>query len=644
MQVNWAREEMQPPIKDYALIGDCHGAALVSRSGSIDWSTLLRFHDDPDFFRLLDSRGGFWDVIVQDLQRVSRSYIENTNILETHFEAAGGVLVVTDFMPVGRTRTASTHDYVTLNAPGWLVRRFECVAGKVAFTTRFRPNGANFSTRPLKMKQDEGCICAPGGLALYCRGSVDISDDGALIDYTLSEGDRENCVLTRVAPLFDPIERGEELYQVTLAFWKEWSEYRRYRGPYDQAVARSALALKLLTYAPTGAMIAAPTTSLPEAIGGERNWDYRFSWVRDSTFALYALSVLGYSGEGHRFSHFLRRRCLREGSTLRIMYSVDGEPFLPEREIEDLRGYRGSRPVRVGNDASEQRQLDVFGEVLDWADLRVAMGSKLSRDEKGLLAGIADHVCRTWRQPDHGLWEMRSEPRNFVHGKAMAWVALDRAGRLLGDRELWRKSRAAIIEAIMEDGCRGDPPYLTQSFDTDRTDAALFQIPLLGLPLPDTVVSQTVRRIEDELRVGDFVYRYKVADGLEGREGAFLSTSFWLVEALLMVGRDGEANDLFERLLEHANDVGLFSEEIDSANGDFLGNFPQAFTHLALISSASLLQLHRTKGRKALRGTNADRARRLAGATEGAKALAHALIRNKSIRLRSSRKSVLALT
>jgi alpha,alpha-trehalase len=634
----------QPPIEDYALIGDCHGGALVSRNGSIDWSTLLRFHDDPEFFRLLDHRGGFWDVVVADLLAVTRSYVRNTNILETRFETGSGTLLVTDFMPVGRTRTASAHDYVTLNAPGWLVRRFECLEGDVAFTTRFRPNAANFSLDAPRLRIEEKRICAPGGLAMYHRGDASLSEEGAQVRFALSKGERQTCVLTRVAPLFDPVERADELHRVTLAFWTEWSEYRRYRGPHDEAVARSALALKLLTYAPTGAMVAAPTTSLPEEIGGERNWDYRYSWIRDSTFALFALSVLGYSGEGHRYSHFLRRRCLREGSTLRIMYSVDGEPFLPEREIEHLEGYRGSAPVRIGNEASEQPQLDVFGEVLDWAELRVALGSKLDADEKALIVGIADHVCLTWHLPDHGLWEVRCEPRNFVHGKAMAWVALDRAGRLLGDRDIWQKNREAILRAIMEEGCFGDPPFLAQSFGAQETDAALLQIPLLNLPLPQELVSQTMRRIEADLREGDFVYRYKSGDGLSGGEGAFLSTSFWLVEAMLLEGRAKEAEALFERLLGHANDVGLFAEEIHPASGAFLGNFPQAFTHLALISSANLLYLYKKSGREALRGTNADRARRLAGATEGTRALLHALIRNRRVRLRASRKSVLALT
>lgn len=643
MSGNWEKTRAQPPIKSYAMIGDCHGTALVSDAGSIDWCALLRFDDDPDLFRILDSSGGFWDVVAQDVERVTRRYLPGTNILETRFVSATGTLLVSDFMPVGRTRTAGTHDYVTLNAPGWLVRRFSCEEGRVRFTTRFRPGGPGFSTATPRMASEHGRIVCDGGLMLHCRGDVEIADEGALVRYALEAGEIENCVLTRVPPLIDPVDRAEQVYEVTRAFWTEWLQYSRYRGPYCEAVERSALTLKMLTYAPTGALVAAPTTSLPETIGGERNWDYRFSWLRDATFALFALSVLGYSGEARRFSEFLSRRCLREGSTLRIMYGIGGEPFLPERTLGHLEGYHGSRPVRVGNEAAGQHQLDVFGEVLDWAELRVALGVRLSRDEKALLAGVADFICRNWEAPDQGLWEVRSGPRDFVHGKAMAWVALDRAARLLGDRPIWRKNRDAIIAAIGERGCQGDPPHLTQSFGSRESDAALLQIPLLALPLPASVLSETVRQVEAELQTGDFVYRYKGEDGLGGEEGAFLITSFWLVEARLLTGREEEARSLFERLLGHANDVGLYAEEIDPESGAFLGNFPQAFTHLALISGAALLHLHQIRGAKALKGTNAARAKRLVGATEGTTALLHALWRNRSVKLFSSRRSVLAL-
>jgi GH15 family glucan-1,4-alpha-glucosidase len=469
-------------------------------------------------------------------------------------------------------------------------------------------------------------------------------DGGVRIGFRLAAGESRDAVLTSVAPLFDPRTRSDELLRTTHAFWTEWTEYSRYRGAYEEPVRRSALALKLLTYAPTGAIVAAPTTSLPETLGGVRNWDYRFSWVRDATFALFSLSVLGYSAEGRRFSDFLTHRCLREGSQLRIMYGLNGEPFLHERTLDHLAGYAGSRPVRVGNEAAGQRQLDVFGEVLDWAELRVALGARLSADEKALLQGLADHVAATWDEPDQGLWEIRGPPRHFTQGKAMAWVTLDRAGRLLGDRAAWREARAAILAAIREHGCSGDPPWLAQSFASAEADAALLQIPLLGLPLDETLVARTVEVVEARLRTGDVVYRYHGEDGLAGDEGAFLITSFWLVEAMLALGRAEEATALFERLLAKANDVGLLAEEIDPRSGRFLGNFPQAFTHLAVISSAALLHLHDIRGRRGLAGTNTRRARRLVGATEGLTALFFALIRNRGVRLRSSRKSILALT
>lgn len=643
----------QPPIEDYALIGDCHGAALVSRKGAIDWLTLLRFDDDPTFFRLLDggqgtgsggdAGGGAWEILPEGVREIRRAYLERTNVLRTTFVCETGVLEVTDFMPVGRTREASVHDYVTLNAPGWLVRRLAVTQGRVSVVSRVSLRGPGFSKEPLAMSVEGGRIATTGGLMLWCGGDISLRDGAALIRHRIGEGEVVHTILTHVMPLFDPRERADHLFCVTCAFWREWTAYARYTGPYREAVIRSALALKCLTYAPTGALVAAATTSLPEHVGGARNWDYRFSWLRDATFALFALSALGYSGEAARFSHFLTRRCLREGSTMRIVYGLDGQPFLPERAREGLAGYHGSRPVRTGNEASEQRQLDVFGEVLDWAELRHALGADLEADERALMAGIADHVCVTWELPDQGLWEIRGGPRDFVQGKAMAWVTLDRAARLLGDRPIWAENRARILEAIGTEGLAGDPPYLAQSYGSEAVDAALLQVPLLGLPLDERIFEETVHRVEADLKVNDLVYRYRGEDGLTGEEGAFMITSFWLVEAYLTVDRGDEARALFESLLGRANDVGLYAEEIDPHSGRFLGNFPQAFTHLSLISSAALLHLYDVGGAEAIRGTNTDRARRLVGATEGAKALLYALVRNRSVKLFSSTESVLAL-
>lgn len=631
------------PIGDYALIGDCHGSALVSSTGSVDWCCLRRFDSDPVFFRLLDAEcGGTWDVLADGPAEVSRAYLPGTTVLRTTFRTPSGVATVTDFMPVGRSRDASVHDYTSLNAPCWLVRRFEGIEGQVGLTTHCRPRGTAFSKAPLALvRGDEGAFRCDG-LSLWCDGAADIDGEGVTVRMDLRPGVVQTAVLTQGEPLTDPRRHCGDLLDTTLAFWREWIEYSRYRGPYQDAVMRSALTLKLLTYAPTGAIVAAPTTSLPEEIGGERNWDYRYCWLRDASLTLYALGVLGYSGEARRFADFLVRRCFREGSAVHIMYSIDGEPYLPERRLDHLDGYAGSRPVRVGNGAYNQMQLDVHGEVLDWALLRVALGYRLLKDETGYLRASADHVGRVWRKPEQGLWETRGGGRDFVHGKAMAWAALDRAIRLFGTEPTWEAARTDILGAIRKDGVAGQPPYLVQAFGSGEADAALLQVPMLGMPLDDALLAETVRHVERELGDGDLVYRYKGEDGVSGGEGAFFITSFWLVDALLAVGRGEEARRLFERLLTRANDVGLYAEEADVRTGVFLGNFPQAFTHLALISSATLLHLHEMGGAEALRGTHADRARRLVGSTEGLKALLYALRRNRGVRLRSSRRSVLS--
>jgi GH15 family glucan-1,4-alpha-glucosidase len=637
------RHTQQPPIADYALIGDCHGSALVGRSGSIDWCCLRRFDADPVFFRILDvSHGGFWDIVPEGVIETTRSYLPGTNMLRTVFVTGTGTGSVTDFMPVGRSRDASVHDYVSLNAPCWLVRRFETIDGQIRFTSRVRPRGPSFATEPLKLSYDGAALRAKG-FSLWCGGTIELNDDRADITFELSAGQVESAVLTQIEPLTDPRQHGDRLFEITRCFWQEWIEYSRYRGAYETAVTRSALALKLLTYAPTGAVVAAPTTSLPEEIGGERNWDYRYCWLRDSSFTLYSLGVLGYSGEARSFAEFLTRRCLREGATPHIMYSIDGEPFLPERILDQLAGYADSRPVRIGNGAFDQIQLDVHGEVLDLALLRRTLGGRLRRDEVSALRASANHVCRVWRDPDQGLWESRGDPRNFTHGKVMAWVALDRARKLFGDNPVWCREQDAILAAILSEGTTGDPPYLAQSFGREEVDAALLQIPLLGLPISRDLLGQTVRRIEQELRDGDFVHRYRNEDGVRGSEGAFLITSFWLVDALLVMDRATEARELFDRLLSHANDVGLYAEEIDPHSGAHLGNFPQAFTHLALISSASLLHLYDIAGAEGVSGTHADRARRLVGATEGKKALLYALWRNCRVRVFGSARSVMEL-
>jgi alpha,alpha-trehalase len=632
------------PIGDYALIGDCHGAALVSRTGSVDWCALGRFDADPVCCRILDTRrGGFLAIQPAESFSVTRAYVDGTNILRTTFLTETGKVEMTDFMAVGRHPSAGTHNYTSLNAPGWLVRIAECQSGRVPIRVRYRPS-VEFARRSAELSAAPGRVSATGGPYLYHDvPDFAVEGDTAHADCVLSAGERHALVLTQTeAQAAHPAAAASRLEAITRAFWEEWIAYCRYRGPHADAVHRSALALKLLTYAPSGAIVAAPTTSLPEGIGGVRNWDYRYCWLRDSAFTLYALAVLGYGGEGRRFSEFLARVCAISYPDLQIMYGVDAETDLDEEILDHLSGYRDSRPVRVGNAAYRQRQIDVYGEVLDWAYLYRRLGGMLDSTGRKLLTVLADFVAANWREADAGLWEMRAEPRQHVHGKIMSWVALDRALRLLGANRLWETERDAIAADVQQNGIDRHSAALVQAYGFPVPDAALLLTPLLGFPLPVETLQATVDFVERHLRDGIFVHRYLADDGLPGEEGAFLICSFWLVDALLFLNRGEEAEALFEQLLACGNDVGLFSEEFDRNGDELLGNFPQAFTHLGLIGAASHLELFQRHGPEALRGTHADRARRLVTATLGWRGIWAAMRTSGRVgRVRSSKRSVL---
>lgn len=608
----------------------------------MDWCCLGRFDVDPAFCRLLDAgKGGFFALHPVERHKTERAYLPGTNILRTVFSTTSGKASVSDFMPIGRSPKSSVHDYVTLHAPHWLVRIVEGLEGSVRFCVRYRPS-VEFARRRPQLEMTTHGVAVDRGPFLHTDVALSPVGDQAEGTFDVAAGYRQSFVVsprppsTSVAPA--AIDR---LLEVTRAFWREWLSYCRYRGPYCDMVQRSALVLKLLTYAPTGAIVAAPTTSLPEVIGGERNWDYRYCWPRDVTFTLFALASLGYSGEARRFATYLQESCRATHPHVQIMYGIGQETELTEQSFEHLEGYRGSLPVRVGNAAFRQRQHDVYGEILDWALLYRALGERPTKAGRALLSSMADLVAQEWRNPEQGIWEMRGPPLNHVFGKIMAWVAVDRAMRMFGRREAWKRCRDEILRSVQNHGVQQG--HFVQTYEGGGLDAALLLAPMVGFPADRRVLEATVEQIERRLRRGDYVKRYAFSDSLSREEGAFLVCSFWLVDALLWLDRPQEARELFERLLHRANDVGLYSEEIHPETHEFLGNFPQALTHLGLVNSAVHLSVFEQSGVEALRGTWADRARYTVERTAGLCGLWSAFRQTGRVgRFRSSRASMLA--
>ena len=579
-----------PPISDYALIGDCHGGALVSRDGSIDWCAVHRFVASPVFARILDwERGGHFRIAPRGDYEVTRRYLPGTNVLETTFTTSEGVVRVTDAMALPTSGLAPYRE---------LVRRIEGISGRVAIRWHIQPR-PGYGTR-VRLERRAGVPIATHGQDAVAMIAWDagepVQDDGGIQGrFLTAEGSRAHVVIAAAhqEPLVLPARpEVESRLEATERAWRDWSAGRMYEGPWRDAVLRSALALKLLVFAPSGAIAAAATTSLPETIGGERNWDYRFSWPRDSAFTLRALLALGCSREASAFFSWLLHASQLTYPEVRVLYRLNGRAEARERPLP-LAGYRGSRPVRVGNGAAGQTQLDVYGEVLDAAHEVARAAGGLDRDHARWLAGVADHVCAIWRQPDAGIWEVRSEAEHFTQSKLMCAVALDRAcklagqGLLRGDAAGWRRERDEI-RAFVESRCYSeDKRSYTRSADEDLLDASL----LLGVigrydEATGPSLLGTVDAVRRELCHGPFVTRYLDEDGLPGEEGAFLACSFWLVEAYARQGRLDEAMALMDELIGLSNDVGLYAEEIDPATCAFLGNFQQALSHLALINAA----------------------------------------------------------
>ena len=587
---------MHPSIEDYALIGDEQTAALVGTDGSVDWLCLPRFDSAACFARMLgDEDNGYWRIAPVGADRCTRrAYRRDTLVLDTEWETEQGSVRVTDLMPK-RDR-----------APD-LVRVVEGLDGEVTLHSVLKLRFDYGSIIPWVRRADGHRVAVAGPDSTWLRSEPEVTswgeDYGTHAEFTVKKGEKVAFVLTwhpsheRRPPLVDPYDA----LRHSVEDWRAWVSRCRYKGPYRDAVVRSLITLKALTYAPTGGIVAAPTTSLPEEPGGVRNWDYRYCWLRDSTLTLNALLAAGYQEEAEAWRNWLLRAVAGDPADLQIMYGVAGERRLPEFELPWLSGFAESAPVRSGNDAVKQLQLDVYGEVMDSLSLARESGLSAQPDVWALQTALLDFLRTHWQQPDEGLWEVRGGRRQFVHSKVMVWVAADRAVRTLerhpeldGDLDGWRALRDEVHREVCEKGYDPERNTFTQSYDSRELDAALLLIPRVGfLPPDDPRVIGTIDAVREELAHGGFLRRYSTddadVDGLPGGEGAFLVCSFWLADALYMTGRTKEARELFERLAGLANDVGLLSEEYDPMTGRHLGNFPQAFSHIGLVNTALAL-------------------------------------------------------
>jgi GH15 family glucan-1,4-alpha-glucosidase len=583
------------PIEDYALIGDCQTCALVGRDGAIDWLCLPRFDSAACFAALLGSEAnGSWLIgPAEPGASITRSYRDGTLVLETVFSTAEGEVALIDCMPLGME---GSH----------IIRRVEGRRGRMAMRLRAKLRFNFGNSTPWVTRDDQGdrLIAIVGPDLVTLHGPVELRGHDLATEarFEVAAGSSATFVLSHGPSHLPPPERfdGDEALAATEAAWRAWSKKCRYSGPWKDVVLRSLIVLKALTYAPTGGIVAAATTSLPEQLGGARNWDYRFCWLRDATLTLIALMGGGYYDEAQAWGNWLHRSVAGNADELQIMYGVGGERHLLEWEVGWLAGYQGAKPVRVGNAASEQLQLDVYGEVMDALHQARVGGLDVPEAAWALQANLVEHLETIWQQPDDGIWEVRGGRRHFVHSKVMAWVAFDRAVQdieqfgLPGPLERWRAVRDQIHQDVCEKGFSAAKNSFTQSYGSEELDASLLLLPVVGfLPPKDDRVRGTVAAIEQELNANGYVQRYRTeagADGLPPGEGAFLPCSFWLADNYALQGRQAEARALFGKLLALRNDVGLLSEEYDPRAGRLVGNFPQAFSHLSLVNTA--LNLH----------------------------------------------------
>jgi alpha,alpha-trehalase len=602
------------PIADYGLLADCNSAALVDRDGSIGWLCLPRYDSPAVFAQILDPEGGHWQIKPSGAYRSERRYLPGTLVIETTFVTESGSVRLTDAMAFGESQR--DHD-LGFGAPHLVLRLVEGVLGEVELALELAPRPEYGLVKPLFRATESGgrTFGGPNQVVVSAGVPTAIHDSTMSATFTVSAGERVGFALQwspPEGPAPEPFaaDRVAARIEDTIEAWRSWeAEHDVYDGPHRELVRLSSRVLKGLTYRPTGAIVAAPTTSLPETVGGERNWDYRYSWIRDSSLTIEALYIGACSDEAEEFISFMTSSAGGRASerSLQIMYGIAGEHDLTERELPHLRGWRDSAPVRVGNGAWGQTQLDVYGELLNSLYLYREQLGELHPEIQRFVSDLANTAARRWRETDAGMWEMRGEPRHHLSSKVLCWVALDRAVALapqLGehaDLERWTAERDEIRDAVLTRGWSEKRQAYAQSFDSDELDAAQLLMPILGfLPATDARMRSTIEAIAAELTEDGLVLRYRNeeglnADGLTGEEGTFVICSFWLVSALAKAGEVDRAERLFDQLVSYANDLGLLAEEIDTANGELLGNFPQAFSHIGLITAAS--EIDKASGR-----------------------------------------------
>ena len=590
------------PIADYALISDCQSAALVSSEGSVDWLCFPRFDRPSVFARLLDQDAGHWSIHPAGVLEAKRSYVERTMAIQTTFHTADGKATLVDVMAVGE---GEREHKLGAHSPHALLRRLTCDEGGVEINIEYAPRPEYGLIFPFLTAVDGG-IHARGGadvLLLSSPIAFEIDGSGANAHISLTQGQSVAFALHHKQsweeqPGVWDQEQITTRIDDTIRGWQTWSEiHQGYEGPWRDLVHTSGLVLQALTYQPTGAIVAAATTSLPEEVGGERNWDYRYAWVRDSSLTLEALWVAACPDEAADFFSYMAGASatqLHRGSDLQIMFGVGGERDLSERTLPHLSGWRDSRPVRVGNGAWDQRQIDVYGELLNAAYRLSDQWKVLDPATREFLVEVADAAAVRWEETDQGLWEQRGEPQHFLYSKLMCWVALDRAINLAARLEaedrlgMWTKTRDEIKDAILQRGWNDRAQAFTQTFGSEDLDAANLMMPIMGfITAKDPRMLSTIRATEERLTdEHGLVYRYKSHDGLEGEEGTFLLCTFWLAQAQALAGELNRARTTFESAIAYANDVGLLAEEVDPTTKELLGNFPQAFSHIGLVNAA----------------------------------------------------------